>query len=299
MLLLLGRRYSLGPNATADDEARAHKACAILRHAAKQPWRMGELLFGKFLAADAAAAATAVKDSAAEVGVVPDADEDFNLTGRDDPPAVVAAAAAGRCIAAVTLYRKPQLQLSRLQYPWRDGDHVLRRIGQVRTLLEDLAVLHAHNLVHGDVRAANIVCHVTDPTEARFIDFDLTRRTHQPYVRCYNGALPERAELGLASGMPMVPRHDLYAFGTILAGYMPVTADMATEVEATAENAAEETEAAATKAAAEHMAKANKMWRSLVDELQRPTATASRALSLIKLEGAVCGWLDSCCVLAY
>jgi hypothetical protein len=281
VMLLLGERYSLGPHADADDKVRATKARAVLRWAACQHDR--DLLFGN-IAQSGPASAALVDRALVGTAQAADAANDFDLVGGTDPPAVVAAAAAGRGIAVVKLYRAPQLPMWQLLYPRRDGDHVLHFVGQARLLLEDLAVLHAHKLVQGDVRAANMVCHATDPAQAWLIDFDLTRSFDARYARGYNCALPERAALKLGASAHMQPSHDLFALGSIMAGYTPVAPAAAHVSPKLARSPA-----AAAKAAVDP-GRAAALWLALVQRLQTSTATAADVLGLEWPAGALSFW---------
>jgi hypothetical protein len=127
------------------------------------------------------------------------------------------------------LYDAPGLSpVFRLTHPWRHGTHKAHWVGQFRTLYTELNVLHVRGYVHCDVREANLVFDGTNPTLAWLLDFDFARHMVMPYVDGYNWELPERKKIVTLTGFQPVkptPFHDLFALGSVMAYYTPVTSE--------------------------------------------------------------------------
>jgi len=100
---------------------------------------------------------------------------------------------------------------------------VARLLGQ---LLDALVAVHAHDLVHGDVKPANLLLERAPPAPARLLlaDFGVATSSHHPH-RGISGTPAFLAPERLA-GAPAHPSQDVYAAGLVarrsLAGPAPL-----------------------------------------------------------------------------
>jgi len=91
--------------------------------------------------------------------------------------------------------------------------------GLVRQVLDGLAAVHAHGIVHGDVKCDNILVHQHDDgsTIPRLIDFGIAHFVDDPWLgeRTVSGT-PEYLAPELLRGEPPTFASDVYATGVLL-----------------------------------------------------------------------------------
>jgi len=88
-------------------------------------------------------------------------------------------------------------------------------LAHVRSLAETLRTLARAQFVHGDVRAANVLC--DSDGRAHLIDFDLGGRAEQRrYVSGFNATVPDgKRHSGARAGNLLRYEHDVYAFARL------------------------------------------------------------------------------------
>jgi len=105
-----------------------------------------------------------------------------------------------------------------ISYPFIAGSHRPSCAGQFVALVEQLSSLHSRNLVHGDVRASNIVF---GNGTAKLIDFDFAGSAE---VKKYpEGFVTDAKSLGdgarhrsAQAGRGLKPEHDWFSLGTVM-----------------------------------------------------------------------------------
>ena len=98
-----------------------------------------------------------------------------------------------------------------LQYSYIPGDHKPTSVKQFIGALQSLQKLHHKGIVHGDVRAANIVF---TENNSYLIDFDLARKVGSLYPLGYV-SFPSRHR-GAVAGGPMKLEHDRHSMAFLI-----------------------------------------------------------------------------------
>ena len=114
-----------------------------------------------------------------------------------------------------------------VKYDYISGSHKIENVKQLVGVLETLMKLHQADLVHGDVRACNIVF---TPSSSHLIDFDLTRPVDTRYHRDFNCIEEERHDTA-RSGSFMKKYHDRYALSLLLKRQLPSATDVCRQLE--------------------------------------------------------------------
>ena len=104
-------------------------------------------------------------------------------------------------------------RLSILRYPWIPEGAWPTSVRQFEGALKQLSALHRQNLVHGDIRLANII--FSTEATSHLIDFDLAGSTTDMYPLEYNTSFTERHP-GALPGKNMRPEHDKFAMYTVI-----------------------------------------------------------------------------------
>lgn len=100
-----------------------------------------------------------------------------------------------------------------LKYTYIEGCHSPTKVSQFMGVVKTLEKLHDINIVHGDVRRANII--FSPDGSSHLIDYDLTRKVNDLYPPRYEPRVKERHSHAL-EGWPMKPIHDRYALSLVI-----------------------------------------------------------------------------------
>jgi serine/threonine protein kinase len=108
--------------------------------------------------------------------------------------------------------------LTLIRYPRIPGSHTPHIVGQWISVIKAVQRLHAENIVHGDLRASNIIFH-KDNEEATIIDFDFVGvHEKQLYPKGFNVSINDgaRQTRSAKEGRPLLFVHDWFAIGTMM-----------------------------------------------------------------------------------
>jgi serine/threonine protein kinase len=111
--------------------------------------------------------------------------------------------------------------LTVIKYTFIEGDHAPKTVGQVVEVVKQLARLHSRGIVHGDVRAFNIVF----GPQSRLIDFDLagtagTKRYPSGYNS--NTLVDSQRHQDAKAGELLQKEHDRFSLAWILDKFVPI-----------------------------------------------------------------------------
>lgn len=123
-----------------------------------------------------------------------------------------------------------------IRYPFVEGAHVPSSVGQFKTLIEEVRRMHQQGVVHGDLRASNVV--FGPRGRVTVIDFDLAgpqdvRRYPAGFCRDIDDGKRAR---DASAGRPLLFSHDWYAVAAMmrmcaLGDEVPVWRDLCDRVE--------------------------------------------------------------------
>ena len=105
-----------------------------------------------------------------------------------------------------------------ISLPYKKGTHRVTKPTDFIRIIKQLAKLHGHGLVHGDIRGFNVLY----GEEGGLIDFDLSGREGEgTYPQGYQQALKDGFRLGLGGDgdhpdNKLQFRHDWFAFGKLI-----------------------------------------------------------------------------------
>jgi hypothetical protein len=104
-----------------------------------------------------------------------------------------------------------------IRYPYLEGTHQPRSIGQWIALLHCVQSLHAQKIVHGDLRLSNVVFSVMSDV-VTIIDYDLSgQHGMKKYPQHFNCKIDDGARHQCASaGRLLLYEHDLFALGAMM-----------------------------------------------------------------------------------
>jgi hypothetical protein len=108
--------------------------------------------------------------------------------------------------------------LTLIRYPRIQGSHTPKTICQWMSVIESVLCFHAANVVHGDLRASNIIFH-DDKEGATIIDFDLAGENGRKiYPKGFNTKINDgaRAPRSVSEGRPLLFEHDWFAIGAMM-----------------------------------------------------------------------------------
>jgi hypothetical protein len=106
--------------------------------------------------------------------------------------------------------------LSLISYPFVDGDHYAKCVGQFVQVIKQLCDLHENGFCHGDIRASNIVFGKSISTRSTLIDFDFGGEGKQ-YPVGYNRDIPDGARHKNAkAGEGLSKEHDWFAMAKVM-----------------------------------------------------------------------------------
>ena len=107
--------------------------------------------------------------------------------------------------------------LTLIRYPRIPGSHTPQAVCQWISVIKSVQGFHAASIVHGDLRASNIIFH-SDKKEATIIDFDLAGANEEKiYPMGFNTKINDGARARSASGgRPLLFAHDWYAIGAMM-----------------------------------------------------------------------------------
>jgi len=103
-----------------------------------------------------------------------------------------------------------------LKYPFLEGSHTPSLVGHFLSIKAQITVLHGANLVHGDIKLANLLFSFEDGKAIGFlIDMDLVGIHNKTrYIENYNPNIKDgKREHRAKSKKVMLKQNDLYSFG--------------------------------------------------------------------------------------
>jgi len=106
-----------------------------------------------------------------------------------------------------------------LRYPFLKGASVAKKASEFVPLFEELAKLHEQDVVHGDVRAYNMI--FVEGCGGKLIDFDYSgKHGTRPYPPGYWRDLEDtKRHVRAVAGQPMRKEHDCFSLGAVMAMY--------------------------------------------------------------------------------
>lgn len=108
--------------------------------------------------------------------------------------------------------------LTLIRYPRIQGSHTPQTVRQWMVVIESVLGFHAAKIVHGDLRASNIIFH-DDKEGATIIDFDLAGENGRKiYPKGFNTKINDgaRAPRSVSEGRPLLFEHDWFAIGAMM-----------------------------------------------------------------------------------
>lgn len=108
--------------------------------------------------------------------------------------------------------------LTLIRYPRIQGSHSPQTVRQWMVVIESVLGFHAANIVHGDLRASNIIFH-DDKEGATIIDFDLAGENgRKMYPKGFNTKINDgvRAPRSVSEGRPLLFEHDWFAIAAMM-----------------------------------------------------------------------------------
>jgi hypothetical protein len=110
------------------------------------------------------------------------------------------------------------VDMTLIRYPRIQGSHTPQAVRQWMSVIESVLGFHAANIVHGDLRASNIIFH-DDKEGATIIDFDLAGENgRKVYPKGFNTKINDgaRAPRSVNEGRPLLFEHDWFAIGAMM-----------------------------------------------------------------------------------
>jgi len=110
------------------------------------------------------------------------------------------------------------VDMTLIRYPRIRGSHIPKTVRQWMSVVKSVQRFHAENIVHGDLRASNIVFH-DDKEGATIIDFDLAGENGKKmYPKGFNTKINDgaRAPRSVKEGRPLLFSHDWFAIGAMM-----------------------------------------------------------------------------------
>ncbi len=102
-----------------------------------------------------------------------------------------------------------------ISYPRLEGSHTAHTVRHFASLIASVSRLHRDGVVHGDIRASNIV--FTEGGQAQLIDFDYSGDTNRTYPKGFNRKIEDgKRARGARAGARLSFEHDWFAVAALM-----------------------------------------------------------------------------------
>ena len=105
-----------------------------------------------------------------------------------------------------------------LKYDYIEGTHEITNVKQLIGVLKTLMMLHRNKLVHGDVRACNVIF---TSSSSHLIDYDLVGKAHTARYKVQYQFFEAERHQDARAGILMEKEHDRYALSLVLERQLP------------------------------------------------------------------------------
>lgn len=122
-------------------------------------------------------------------------------------------------------------QICVLSVPFREGTHVATKLSQFVPILDHLLHLHNHGMVHGDIRAYNMIFGCDQQSKSWLIDLDFGgKHGNVSYPLGYRSLLPDGTRVVPNGKRPPIEKsHDYLALWNVMNGAYLIWQDGASE----------------------------------------------------------------------